>query len=117
MHELAICQSLIGAVEKAAAGQGGGDVTAIQIAVGPLSNVEPALLKRAFSLAREGTIASKAQLQIEVMPVRVWCEACQLESPASANRLVCDSCGGWRVELRSGDELLLKRIEMIDLAA
>jgi hydrogenase nickel incorporation protein HypA/HybF len=115
MHELAICQSLIGAVEKAAAGQG--EVTEILVAIGPLSNVEPSLLARAFSLAREGTIAGKAQLEIEIMPVRVWCEACQLESPASANRLICSGCGGWRVELRSGDELLLKRIEMIDLAA
>ena len=63
MHELAICQSLIGAVEKAAAGQGGGEVTAILVAIGPLSNVEPSLLERAFSLAREGTIASQAQLR------------------------------------------------------
>ena len=117
MHELAICQSLIGAVEKAAAAEGGGDVTAILVAIGPLSNVEPSLLERAFSLAREGTIANKAQLQIETMPVRVWCEACQLESPASANRLLCEGCGSWRVQLRSGDELLLKRIEMTELAA
>jgi len=117
MHELAICRSLIGAVERAAAAQGGGEVTAITVAVGPLSNVEPSQLARAFALAQAGTIASKAQLHVEVTPVLVWCEACQLESPASVNRLLCGHCGGWRVELRSGGELLLRQIEMTGLAA
>jgi hydrogenase nickel incorporation protein HypA/HybF len=117
MHELAICQSLIGAVERVAAAQGGGEVTAITVAVGPLSNVEPTQLARAFTLAQAGTVAGKAQLHVEVTPVLVWCEACGLESQTTANRLNCGQCGNWRVELRSGGELLLRQIEMTDLVA
>jgi len=87
-------------------------VSRIKLAIGPLSGVEAELLERAFTVARMGTLAETAILDIEETPVIVWCEACGTQSHASLNRLLCGSCGTWRVTLRSGDELLLKSLEL-----
>ena len=112
MHELSICQSLLGKIERVASAKKATDVTKITVAVGPLCGVEPPLLARAFEVARMGTIAERAALEIEIMPVVVWCETCAINSPVAANALLCGRCGNWQVALRSGAELLLTRIEL-----
>ncbi len=112
MHELAICQSLLGEVERTAAAHGCREVTAVVVAIGPLSGVEPDALSRAFAVARGATVADRAALRIEAVPVVVWCAACGLETQTPPNALLCGRCGAWRIELRTGDELLLKQVEL-----
>jgi hydrogenase nickel incorporation protein HypA/HybF len=87
-------------------------VSSITIRIGPLSGIEPALLKQAFPIARAGTVANDAELHIETLPVRVRCETCGEESDATANRLLCGVCGDWHTRLISGDELLLASVEL-----
>ena len=113
VHELAVCQGLLREVRRVASEEDAAAVTKIVIAVGPLSGVESSLLERAFSIARAGTVAGSATLEIEDMPLIVWCESCGLESGVRANALLCSRCGTWKVKLRSGNELLLKRVELM----
>jgi hydrogenase nickel incorporation protein HypA/HybF len=112
MHELSICQSLLREVERTAVANGAAAVTGIVVAVGPLSGVEASLLARAFAVARMGTLAERATLDVENTPVIVRCRSCGAETAVPANALTCGSCGGWQVEVTSGDELLLKRVEL-----
>lgn len=112
MHELALCQALLAEVERVATAHGASGVARIVITVGPLSGTEPALLDRAFSIARAGTPAEAATLEIEAAPVRVQCTNCGAEGEATVSRLSCEACGDWRVRLLGGDELLLKRVEL-----
>jgi len=112
MHELAICQSLIDQVESIAAERNAQCVTSIVIGMGPLSGVEPRLLKNAYPVASTGTIAEDAELIIEYLPIRVKCTQCDSESDALPNKLVCKQCGNWRTTLVSGDELLLMSVEL-----
>ena len=112
MHELSVCQGLLGEVARIATANRAIRVTRIGVAVGPLSGVEARLLERAFTIARAGTIAEEAVLDTVTTEVRVWCAACALETAAATNRLVCAGCGDWHVELRSGDQLLLTSVEI-----
>lgn len=112
MHELAVCQSLLGQVDAVARSRTARAVTDIYVGVGPLSGVELPLMRSAFPLAAAGTVADGARLHLEATPVRVRCNACGAETAATVNRLVCGECGDWRTQLSSGDELLLQRIEM-----
>jgi hydrogenase nickel incorporation protein HypA/HybF len=117
MHELAVCQSLLREVERVASAHGAASVRRIEVAVGALSGIEAPLLDRAFGIARMGTLAELAELKIEEMPIIVWCSACKTETkPASVNALLCAQCGAWRVDVRSGDELVLKRVELVQPA-
>jgi len=112
MHELAICQALICQVAELADQKSATAVNRILVSVGPLSGVESMLLQNAFPIAAAGTVADGAELRIEILPVRVHCTACEVESIVAPNRLLCDKCGDWRTKLVSGDELLLTRVEL-----
>ena len=110
MHELAICQALIGEVAAVARAEHAASVSDVYVSVGPLSGVEHPLMQNAFPIAAAGTVASNATLHLEATPVRVTCPECGRESEVPANRLVCKYCGHWQTQLVSGDELLLQRV-------
>lgn len=112
MHELSVCQALIGEVEAVATAKAARSVTDIYVNIGPLSGVERPLMQSAFPVAAAGTIAANATLHLEEMPIRVRCSACGAETAAAINRLVCGQCGDWRTALKSGDELTLQRVAM-----
>lgn len=117
MHELSVCQGIITQVTAVAREHGAGGVGRIRVSVGPLSGVEPALLREAFPLARAGTVAEHAELEIDSLPVKVRCRRCGAETEARANRLLCGECGDWQTQLVSGDELLLSSVELLDANA
>lgn len=112
MHELAVCEELIRQVSALAVEHEADRVTRITLQIGPLSGVEAAQLAQAFTIACCGTSAEKAELEIETPPVVVWCASCRVESAAVANELICANCGDWRVELRSGNEMILKSLQL-----
>ena len=112
MHELAVCQALIEQVERVARDHDARRVISIVICVGPLSGVEPKLLEHAYPLAAAGTVAEYASLVVETEPVRVRCRTCQAETDALPNRLVCARCSDWQVDVTSGEQMLLKRVEI-----
>ncbi len=112
MHELALCQALIEAVEKIARREHASGVVSLTVTVGALSGVEPSLLARAFEIASASTLAQGARLLLEPTPVRVVCEDCGAQGEATIQRLLCASCGGGRVRVTAGDELHLSRIEL-----
>lgn len=111
MHELAVCQGLMTQVEQLAQENGANSVERIFLSVGALSGVEPPLLERAFEIARMGTVAESAELDIETGPIIVECSECGASTEARVNRLLCSSCQNWRVKLKAGDELTLLRLE------
>ena len=112
MHELAVCQGMMREVERVVRASGADRVLSVTVRIGPLSGVEPQLLESAYPLASAGTAAEGSKLIIERAPVRVRCQRCGGESEAGSTRLVCGLCGHWRVQVLSGEELLLARVEL-----
>jgi hydrogenase nickel incorporation protein HypA/HybF len=117
MHEMSICQGLMHQVERIAQEQNAKRVDSILLSIGPLAGVEPELLSRAYEVARMGTVAEHAELEVETGPIVVECRTCGASGEAQANRLLCPSCGDWQVNLTQGDELLLLRLEVSDITA
>jgi hydrogenase nickel incorporation protein HypA/HybF len=115
MHELSVCQSLLTQATLVMNEHKAKSIERIVVLIGPLSGVEPALLERAFTVARADAGVPEAQLEIQIPPVRVKCNKCGQESTAKANRLVCAHCGGWRVNTIEGFEMILKRVVLLDL--
>ena len=112
MHELAICQSLMNQVEDIALDRKARNVTSIVIGMGPLSGVEVQLLKNAYIIASAGTLAERAELVVQHLPLIVKCTQCGCESDVLPNKLVCKKCGDWRTTLISGDEMMLLSVEL-----
>jgi hydrogenase nickel incorporation protein HypA/HybF len=111
MHELSVCLSLLQQLQGIAAEQRAQRIIRIELGVGPLSGVEPELLRNAWPVASAGTLAADAELSIEETDIVVHCRSCDTDTAAKANRLVCGQCGDFRTSLVSGDEMILKRVE------
>ena len=112
MHELSICQSIIEQATQIAQQNNAQSVSRIIIDIGPLSGVEAALLEHAFPIASAGTIAQNSVLETHILPIIIRCNLCNNENEASANKLLCSACGTWQTTLISGDEMLLRTIEL-----
>ena len=112
MHELSICLSLMQQVEQIARERGAVQVVGITLSIGPLSGVEPELLRHAYPLAAAGTIAEDAELVVEIADVVVRCSQCDTETTVVPNKLLCGSCGDFRTSVIAGDELTLLRVEL-----
>ena len=115
MHELSVCQALMSQVEKIAGERGATSVNRIFLSIGPLSGVEPPLLQSAFTVARAGTVAAEAEMEIRSGPVVVECRSCGARGEVPVNRLLCPACGNWQVHVVAGDELLLLSLELSGL--
>lgn len=112
MHELSICLSLLDQVRRIAADRDATVVTRIELEIGPLSGVEPELLRHAYPLAAVGTVAEHAELVIGETAVTVRCTQCGAESTVRANRLLCEQCGDFRTNVISGEDMILRRVEL-----
>jgi hydrogenase nickel incorporation protein HypA/HybF len=113
MHETSICTALLAEVERVAHAQNSTAVTRVRIAVGPLSGIDAHLLRRAYELARAGTIAAEAPLEIEQTVIEIVCKRCDARTRAEPQRIVCGECGHWQTQLVSGDELVLSQVELL----
>lgn len=112
MHELSVCLSLMQQVEGIAREHNARTVTHIVLRIGPLSGVEPDLLRHSYPLATANTIAENAELIIETADVVVRCSQCGSETTVAPNKLLCGTCGEFRTQVISGDELTLLRVEL-----
>lgn len=116
MHELSVCIALIDQVQSIAGSRNAAQVSKIVLDVGPLSGIEPELLRTAYPLAAAGTVAAAAELVIEDAKIVVHCSQCELDSDAAANRLLCGHCGDYRTRVVSGDELILRSVQLENAA-
>lgn len=112
MHELGIALSILEGAAEEIERQGGGQVCAVHLRLGPLSGVVPEALMFSYQLASEGTPLEGSALVIKDVPIRVFCETCNAErEPVSNQRLHCATCHGEECRVVSGDELELAALE------
>jgi hydrogenase nickel incorporation protein HypA/HybF len=111
MHELSVCIALLEQVERVAQERASAEVAQIVIKLGPLSGIEPQLLRRSYPIAAKGTVAENANLRIDTTEVVVDCTQCDCRSVAAPNRLLCGECGDFRTRIVSGDEMILQSVE------
>lgn len=113
LHELSICQAVLGQVLAVAAARKAEHIERITLRIGPLAGVEPELVRLAFPIVAAGTPCENATLDIWPAPVQVSCRICGATSQVAPNRVLCGQCATWCVDMISGDELLLVRIELL----
>ena len=109
MHELAISESLVEAVQARTGRQ---TVVSVRLRVGRLSGVVPDALMFAFELAAQGTPLEGAQLLIDEPAGRLHCRTCQADQGRDDLILLCE-CGSADVEVTAGRELALLSVEVV----
>lgn len=114
MHEYGIAQSIMEIVLDEAKKARARSVKMISLKVGELAGVLPDSLSFCFEFLARSTIAEHATLTIEKVPARGRCVQCNQVFLIDQNRYQCELCGNSRIELVSGKELQIDRLEIED---
>lgn len=116
MHELSIALSVVDAASDAVRDAGEDRaIESVRIRVGALSGVVVEALHFAWDVAAAGTRCQGSRLEIEAVPARVHCPACDRESElASPHRFRCGHCGEPAGDIVGGRELDLVSLELAD---
>jgi len=112
MHEFSIVQSLLGLIEEYARENKAKSVTKVVVSIGVLSGVEPHLLEMAFNTFKEGTVAEKAELVMEIEKLRIRCMDCGKESEKEELNALCPECGSLNTQIVGGQDMFLKSLEL-----
>ena len=75
MHELSIMESALNLALEQARKNGAVRVHALRLRIGALSGVVPDALQFAFEALTPGTAAEGAELLIDNVPARFWCQS------------------------------------------
>ena len=118
MHELSIAMSLVDVACEKAAALGDVRVDKLYVRVGAFSGVVKDALSFCFDAAAQGSPIEGARLEIEDVPVTVFCARCSAERKiVGPTVLRCPVCGEPVPDVVAGRELELTALEVSDRAA
>jgi len=110
MHELSLCGSIYEIADRAAAGR---TVAVIHLRVGQLRQVVPETLGYCWTLVADQTELAGSRLEVDSVPVTLCCLDCDATSTLTDLLLLCCiRCGGFHVEVTTGEELMLTSLEL-----
>lgn len=109
MHEVALGEAILDAVERRAAGR---KVRRVKVRVGTLHRVVGPALDQGFALVSEGSVAEGAELEMVVVPATVTCRSCGEHHHDDEMAFVCLACGSNEVDVEGGQELMLESLEL-----
>ena len=113
MHEVAIAESLLNIAVENCQKQGYKGIELIRVKIGKASGVMPDALLFAFDAMKEGTIAEKALLTIDEIPVSGFCRNCKSDfSVDEAYIISCPQCGSFDLRVDAGRELNIDEMEV-----
>jgi hydrogenase nickel incorporation protein HypA/HybF len=112
MHELAIAQSIVEAIEVKASECNAAHVKGVRLKIGEASGVVTDSLTYCFEMlaSLDPTLAG-AQLLIDKVPHRAYCHHCATEFSVINFVAQCPACKEWSDEIVSGTELQMLEME------
>ncbi|GAV20520.1 hydrogenase nickel incorporation protein HypA/HybF [Mariprofundus micogutta] len=113
MHELSLCEGIVEMLQDKARQEQFRRVQSIRLEIGRLSCVEVDALRFAFEAVARNSVARNAVLEIDEIPGRGFCSRCGELVEMTHRFDVCPLCGGYPVELRQGDEMRIKHVEVL----
>ena len=111
MHELSIAGNLFDILMDIAKKNNLKKIERVVLSVGAMRQIVPIAMRTAFEAVTAGSLAEGAVLEMEAVPVEMRCLSCGAVFAVEQNIFVCPFCSAVRLELISGDELIIKNIE------
>ena len=110
MHEVSLARSIFRTLEEEFPAEKMDRLVGINLKVGLLSNVEPLLMQNAFQALLEAEAKPPITLNIETVPITVYCTACERTSEIQQYKFVCQGCGQPNNNIIQGTELLIHQV-------
>ncbi len=115
MHELGIAHDLVEIAASAAAAAQVKRVGVVHVRLGVLSGVVKDALIFSYDIATTDTILEGSRLEIEEVPIVIYCSNCQMAvSLPGIQDFCCPYCGTPTMDIRQGRELEVVSLEAFD---
>ena len=111
MRERNIIQALIDKANRQARVTPSKRVITIHIALGEISELDPASLQTHWNELSQSTPAEHAQLHFRLVSAEVQCMACFQKYHPLAKKITCPYCGSFGAKILTGEECHLESIE------
>jgi hydrogenase nickel incorporation protein HypA/HybF len=112
MHELSICNSMVGIVRRYAEGR---PVTTVSVRIGAMRQIVPETLVYCWSLVTEESELAGVELLVERVPAKIRCARCGREQILSEPVMNCETCPDATLDLVQGDEFLITSLELAEV--
>jgi len=113
MHELSIALSIVDMASEEAARHGADRVEVVRLRLGRLSGVVARALLSSYELACEETPLEGSRLEIEDLPVIIYCPRCQARTEVASIQLIaCAECGTPGADVVQGREIEVVALEL-----
>ncbi|MFA4919222.1 MAG: hydrogenase maturation nickel metallochaperone HypA [Thermodesulfovibrionales bacterium] len=113
MHEVGITQGILDIAIENCKKRGYTGIESIKVKIGKAAGVMPDSLLFAFEAMKVGTIAEKAVLIIDEIPVSGYCNGCSSDfSVDDAYVITCPKCGHLSLRIDTGRELNIDEMEV-----
>lgn len=112
MHEMSLCESILGIIEDEAKQQGFSRVRRVRLEIGRLSGAESDAMRFGFDVVTRGTLAEDAELEIIELPGTAWCLPCGKAVEVEQRYSACPECGSFQLQVTGGDEMRIKDLEV-----
>ena len=114
MHEYSICQRIINVTqsEYSRISPPPKKLNKVHVVVGRLHQIIPDYLVSAYALLTKDTDLEGSTMELTIKPVTCKCSLCGWEGQIEFPLFECLSCQSMDVELVSGKELYLDRLEI-----
>ncbi|AZG73178.1 hydrogenase maturation nickel metallochaperone HypA [Shewanella livingstonensis] len=110
MHEYSIVMSLMEQCEALALEHQAKGIEQVELKIGILSGVEPALLSQAFETFKLESICHNAKLIINVQPLVLQCRDCKTQSQVDERTVICPACFGNNTMVIDGEDMMLMQL-------
>ena len=115
MHEISLVRNVFNTLEAEFSEEELSRMTAIDMKVGLLSNVQPILMQNAFEAVKAAEQKYlTTQLNVEVIPIEVHCSQCLNNSIVKNYVFKCSFCDTPTNDLVTGEELLIHQVHFSD---
>jgi hydrogenase nickel incorporation protein HypA/HybF len=113
MHELSIALSIVDMAMEEAERHGAERVEAVHLRLGLLSGVVSRALLASYDMACAQTPLAGSRLQIEDVPVLVYCEVCRANREVTSMRsFTCSTCDTPGARVVQGREIEIVALEL-----
>jgi hydrogenase nickel incorporation protein HypA/HybF len=114
MHELSLAQSIIEIAAAAAKQHNAAAIRTVKLRLGEFTGVVRDALEFGFEIARRGTTAETAVLEIEGVPLKTLCPQCgTIGRPNGDFCLICEECAS-PLEIVSGREMEVEYVDLVE---
>ena len=110
MRQLYAIQSILAKALRMAR-ESNRSVRSLQLALGEISELEPASIQKHWDEISKGTPAERARLRFRSITAEVQCMACFEKYHPLDGKIHCPHCGSYGAKVLAGEEFYLESIE------